>query len=239
VEEEPDDLSAQAMRDFLYILKESVPEILALKPRGNNVEILVHWKCLLFMVSMLEKEQQENLGQLFDMSEEDKSLLPQYPDGFDSHCHLDRTLRELRISDASLEALEKYNPLETHAVNLVGVVGVFCDPATYPTREGSRAWVDQGVVPVIGYHPRLSSSEPNLRKLEEVLKYPVVAGLGEIGLDRTEDPEKWADQMLTVERILNYLLPEHVLVLHCRSISKLADEAILSMLHLLTAHPYV
>lgn len=67
----------------------------------------------------------------------------------------------------------------------------------------------------------------------------VAAGLGEIGLDRTEDPENWADQMLTVERILNYLLPEHVLVLHCRSISKLADEAILSMLHLLTAHPSV
>jgi Tat protein secretion system quality control protein TatD with DNase activity len=56
---------------------------------------------------------------------------------------------------------------------------------------------------------------------------------------RTEDPENWADQMLTVDRILNYLLPEHVLVLHCRSVSKMADEAILSMLHLLTAHPSV
>jgi hypothetical protein len=48
------------------------------------------------------------------------------------------------------------------------------DPATYPTLEGVRAWVDQGVLPVIGYHPRLSSSKSNLSKLEEVLKYPGV-----------------------------------------------------------------
>jgi hypothetical protein len=71
------------------------------------------------------------------------------------------------------------------------------------------------------------------------LKYLGEAGLGEIGLDRTEDPEKWADQILTVYRILNDLLPDYALVLHFRSVSKLANEASLSLLHLLTAHPSV
>ena len=85
-EEKPDAISDQAMRDFLHALGESnVPKEFTLKPLGNGVEALVHWRFLLCMVSMLEKEQQENFLRFYKLSEDEKSLLPTPPDGFDSH----------------------------------------------------------------------------------------------------------------------------------------------------------
>ena len=144
--------------------------------------------------------------------------------------------------NVSLEELSRHNPLESHEVNLVGAVGVFCNPDMFPTLEGLKTWVDQGVVPVIGYHPRIPFSESNLAKLKEVLSFPGVAGLGEIGIDRTENVKTWASQARMVKRLLSLLLPEHVLVIHCRGMSngvEVVDEAVLFMLALLAAHPSV
>ena len=92
--------------------------------------------------------------------------------------------------------------------------------------------MDQGVVPVIGYHPRVPFSESNFQKLKEVPSFPGVAGLGEIGIERTEAPENWTDQTFMVMRLLDLLSPDPVLVLHCRGLNN-TDEAALAMLHLL------
>ena len=68
---------------------------------------------------------------------------------------------------------------------------------------------------------------------------PDVVGLGDVGLDRTEPVSTAADQMIKLEQVLFYLQRRHVLVLRCRSLGEVADEAVLSVTHLLQGHPYV
>ncbi|XP_053372819.1 putative deoxyribonuclease TATDN2 [Mercenaria mercenaria] len=148
-------------------------------------------------------------------------------------------MREWGMTNPSLKEMSNLNPLESHEVHLVGVVGVFCDPETYPTQEGIKSWSEQGVVPVVGIHPRKALTDKGFSKLAEVLQFPEVAGLGEIGLDRTEPAEKWAEQLRKVEQVLTLLQPEHVLVIHCRSLTNLSDESLLTMFYLLQSHPSV
>ncbi|XP_053409131.1 putative deoxyribonuclease TATDN2 [Mercenaria mercenaria] len=210
-----------------------------LRPEGNDVTALVHWRFLLSLMSMLERHQVEKLGHLFQLSQDDQQNLPKLPEAFDSHCHLDRTMREWGMTNPSLKEMSNLNPLESHEVHLVGVVGVFCDPETYPTQEGIKSWSEQGVVPVVGIHPRKALTDKGFSKLAEVLQFPEVAGLGEIGLDRTEPAEKWAEQLRKVEQVLTLLQPEHVLVIHCRSLTNLSDESLLTMFYMLQSHPSV
>jgi len=68
---------------------------------------------------------------------------------------------------------------------------------------------------------------------------PEVAGLGEIGIDYTEPAATWYDQMERMEKVLTLLEPRHVLVLHCRGMHRVSDDALLNALHLLMAQPTV
>jgi hypothetical protein len=83
----------QAMTDFCSVLRAPVPEDLSLKPSGNGITALLHWRALIVLMSTLEKHQEESLKQQFSLSPEELLLLPQPPRAFDSHCHLDRTMR--------------------------------------------------------------------------------------------------------------------------------------------------
>ena len=62
--EVPNATTAQAMRDFMSVQGKPVPEKLILKPRGNGVEVLVHWRFPLYVISVLGKVRQESLREL-------------------------------------------------------------------------------------------------------------------------------------------------------------------------------
>lgn len=83
------------------------------------------------LVSLLGQHQEEDLRQLFGASEKGKeqlNLLPEFPEAFDSHCHLYRTLREFEVLTESLDEINSHNPMERNEIRNVGVVEVFCDP---------------------------------------------------------------------------------------------------------------
>jgi TatD DNase family protein len=237
-----DAVLCQAMAEFCSVLRAPVPEDLSLKPSGNGITALLHWRALIVLMSTLEKHQEESLKQQFALSPEELLLLPQPPRAFDSHCHLDRTMRELGIKVQTLEAICGDLPIdEAYEVHLAGVVGIFCDPETHPSREQLQNWISQGVVPVIGLHPRRSITEQEFTKMKDLLAIPEVAGLGEVGIDHTEPPSTWAAQMERFDKVLGLLQQHHVLVIHCRSTRDVdvADEAVLTAMYLLMAHPSV
>lgn len=82
-----------------------------------------------------------------------------------------------------------------------------------------KVWSAQGVFPVVGVHPKKMVDKEKLSKLAALLELPEVVGLGEIGLDRKAPVEKRAEQLSKFERVLMLLKTEHILVLHCRSLT--------------------
>ena len=95
--EAPNHNLKSAMTDLCAVMKIPVPDDLTLKPSGNKVTALLHWKALVTLISMLERHQEVSLREQFDLSPEERLHLPEFPKGFDSHCHLDRTKRDLGI----------------------------------------------------------------------------------------------------------------------------------------------
>ena len=57
------------------------------------------------------------------------------PEAFDSHFHLDRTLRDTKLSsEGCFEDVLANAPVDADKkINLVGSVAIYCDPRTYPT----------------------------------------------------------------------------------------------------------
>ena len=238
--EAPNHNLKSAMTDLCAVMKIPVPDDLTLKPSGNKVTALLHWKALVILISMLERHQEVSLREQFDLSPEERLHLPEFPKGFDSHCHLDRTMRDLGIKTSSLEAICQHLPAEEpYEIQLTGAVRVFCDPETYPSPDELDNWIPQGVVPVLGLHPKRALTEDGYKRLRTLLDRKEVAGLGEVGIDRTEPATTWADQMQKLERVLFLLQRSHVLILHCRSVGDVADEAILSVMYMLQGHPAV
>lgn len=67
--------------------------------------------------------------------------------------------------------------------------------------------------------------------MAKIFENPNVAGLNEVGVDHTYVPDTWSNQILGLDRVLNLLKPEHILVLHARSMLEVGDEAILSLVY--------
>ncbi|KAL4233282.1 hypothetical protein ACF0H5_007966 [Mactra antiquata] len=73
---------------------------------------------------------------MFPPLEEELDLLPRLTQGFDSHCHLDQIMSKSNLSTSSLRDIINSGQVEEeYAVEITGVVGVFCDPDTYPTKR--------------------------------------------------------------------------------------------------------
>ena len=87
----PDDETALAMTELGKVLGLPVVEPPLVKPSGNDPTVLMYWQFVLTMMSMLERPQQEQLSALYGLSDEERGVLPVYPDAFDSHCHLDKS----------------------------------------------------------------------------------------------------------------------------------------------------
>ena len=230
------------MRELLSQLQCPPPSNLLLRPTGNGVESLLHWKRLLALVSLLTGEVQREFQTLFEPSELEKSCLPSKPEAFDSHCHLDRTMMKFNLEEPSLQAvLNLQQPPTEHRVVIKNVVGVFCDPDKFPTPKEVVDWANQGVIPAIGWHPRGKVETPEFwSAFQGLLSLKEVVGFGEVGYDLTEHESTWVDQLDRLDRQLSYLGPDHVLVLHGRGQEgQPADPAWLAILYLLRGRPEV
>ena len=231
------------MRELLECQRVPIPDEFFLRPKGNGAWSLLHWKRLLALVSLLAPELQEQFKGLFEPSEEELKRLPAKPEAFDSHCHLDRTIRCFSVKENSLQAvLRAQQPPSKYRVEVNNVVGVFCDPESFPSPEEVREWARQGVIPAIGWHPKKRAEQPKYwENFEKLLSLEEVYVFGEVGYDMSDGIATWGRQLERLERQLRLLQPKHILVLHCRAEEdgKPTEHAWLTLLYLLRSVPEV
>ncbi|XP_053389453.1 3'-5' ssDNA/RNA exonuclease TatD-like [Mercenaria mercenaria] len=228
--DEPSPKLHQGMREFMEEVSEPVPSEFDMNTSG--IWTLLHWKRLLSLVSLLKPGDQIHFKDLFELSPEEKEQLPHIPSAFDSHCHLDRCMNKLGITSHFLADINSTVTVrEEYQVDVQHAVGVFSDPETYPTRDQVHEWKSQGVVVAVGLHPRKTNpSAEQWQRFEELLSWPEITALGEVGIDRMEPVNTWSSQMLNLDRALQSLRPDQVLILHGRSSDDDPDEAWLTCL---------
>ncbi|XP_033730888.1 uncharacterized protein LOC117320398 [Pecten maximus] len=142
---------------------------------------------------------------------------------FDSHFHLDRIRRYLKLHhDASVHDVLAAVPTTPgeYQLEVSGGVAVYCDPETYPSVDEISRLVEEGFKAVIGVHPKHCISKVDKQRLVDLLVVPGVAGLGEVGLDHTCRPDTWYPQEQLLKDLLSYLCPGMVLVLHIRGMKR-------------------
>ena len=92
---------AKAIEEFCKFLQEPIPDKFTLEP-CNSVGVLLHWKALLLIAASLTEEERGYWRKNFQAPEdaELQDVQPAVqqrinPEAFDSHFHLDSTLREM------------------------------------------------------------------------------------------------------------------------------------------------
>ena len=143
------------------------------------------------------------------------------PEAMDTHLHLDRALRRLRLEPSTgiQEFLAKCPaPSPRQRVNLVGGVLVFCDPKTWP-KDPEQLRLPEGFVAAVGVHPKHASQfgDCYFDQLSRLVDSPAVTALGEIGLDCSEGAKPFAIQYSTLLWALSLARPYMPLVLHVRA----------------------
>ena len=91
-----------AAQELCEALRVPLPKDLRLKPKDNAVTALLHWRCLLTLVAMLERHQEHSLKAMFNLSPESQKRLPSLSKPNDSHCHTDKKIREVSLADLLL-----------------------------------------------------------------------------------------------------------------------------------------
>ena len=237
---------AQAMEEFCKFLQEPIPDKFILEP-CNSVGVLLHWKALLLIAASLTEEERGYWRKTFQAPEdaELQDVQPAVqqrinPEAFDSHFHLDRTLREMFLpSHGTLNDILQQAPVdEDKRISLVGAVAVYCDPITYPS-ESYLDRMPEHISVGIGFHPKharnsVARIDEGVRQLRRLLRHPRVVDFGEVGLDHSEPLKYWAYQVELLEKVLPYLEDRHVLVIHCRGLKGDCETgAFLLLLHFL------
>ncbi|XP_052771164.1 putative deoxyribonuclease TATDN2 [Mya arenaria] len=84
----------------------------------------------------------------------------------------------------------------------------------------------------VGIHPKHAAklTEKDWSAFEAALALSGVSALGEVGLDYTSQPSTWGIQHSVLHRALEYLRPDHVLVLHNRPDKRNAGDDMLQLL---------
>ena len=78
------------------------------------------------------------------------------PDAMDSHMHLDRSLRRLRMDPRmGIQELlaRRPRPAPKQEINVVGGVLVYCDPKTWP-EDPEKLNLPEGWFIAVGVHPK-------------------------------------------------------------------------------------
>lgn len=210
---------SRAMAAMCQLQDYEIPEEFSTAP-VNSPAALLHWRVLLVIFACLNERDRLSLVERYPVtgtwSEEETR-----PEAFDSHFHLDRSRNVLRRRNASVEELcEMVLPDREYAVRLTGGVVVFCDPSTYPTQAEVLTLQQAGFHIAIGMHPKQASlyTEADHIAMQNCLSFPGVKILGEIGVDYSVEPSRWANQHVLLDKVLKHLQSSHVLVLHARAI---------------------
>jgi len=143
------------------------------------------------------------------------------PDAMDSHLHLDRALRRLRLEPSTgiQEFMARCSaPAPRQRVNLVGGVLVFCDPKTWP-KDPEKLRLPEGFVVAVGVHPKQTNTfgDCYFDQLSRLVDSRAVTALGEVGLDCIEGAKPFAVQYSTLLWVLALARPYMPLVLHVRA----------------------
>ena len=177
---------------------------------------LIHWRLLLAVVASMPTREARNLRQSYPAVEPpDVQNLPQ---GFDAHFHLDRTAKRAKKSQLR-QVIDSIKPPDEYRVHIAGGIVVYCDPESYPSEEAVAELATQGFGVAIGLHPKTMRpyTEADWEAFRRCLTYPGVKALGEVGIDYSAEAHKWAAQHEILDRAVQSLSPEHVLVLHNRA----------------------
>jgi Tat protein secretion system quality control protein TatD with DNase activity len=142
------------------------------------------------------------------------------PDAMDSHMHLDRSLRRLRLDPST--GIQEFltqcpAPAPKQKINLVGE-GVYCDPKSWP-KDPEKLHLPEGWVVAVGAHPKhaIDFGDYYFDRLSKLLDSPAVTALGEVGMDCSERAKPFRIQKSTLQWVLALARPYMPLVLHIRS----------------------
>ena len=221
-----------AMGEFCQFNRVVVPRSFVID-LCNSIGVLLHWRVLMLIVSMLSDEQRDIWRKAFKTPEQ-----PTHPEVFDSHFHLDQTLSQLRLSrNGSLEDIIQRVPVDDRKkITLVGTVAIYCDQDTYSADVKLRE-LPSSIMVGAEIHPRharnrASHIEADVRHLRRLLQHPRVIALGEVGLDHTEPIESWASQVKLLEKVFPLIKDRHVLVIQCHGMDgDCCTEAFMLLLH--------
>jgi TatD DNase family protein len=143
------------------------------------------------------------------------------PDAMDSHMHLDRSLRRLRMDPRmGIQELlaRRPRPAPKQKINVVGGVLVYCDPKTWPENP-EKLNLPEGWFVAVGVHPKhaLDFGDFYFDRLSRLLDSPAVAALGEVGIDCSEGAKSFGIQSSTLKWVLELARPYMPLVFHIRA----------------------
>ncbi|XP_053389778.1 uncharacterized metal-dependent hydrolase YcfH-like [Mercenaria mercenaria] len=234
----------EAMAELCRFLRIPVPDNFVLEP-ANSPGCLIHWKAVLLIAASLDADERQYWQDYYPVPE-NAEIQPQVeaqvrlPAAFDSHFHLDRTLRKLNINPAgNLDDIINCVPVDADKkVNLVGTVAVYCDPRSYPS-EQCLLDLPEDMTVAIEFHPKhaknsVRSLDVDTMQLPRLLQNSRVKALGEIGLDHSEPIKYWSYQVELLEKVLPLLEDHHILIIHCRGMKgNCGTEAFLLLLHFL------
>ena len=205
----------EAAHSLANALGEAAPALWTLQP-VNSIALLGHWRVLLSLFSLIDPEQAEKLWREFPATERED-----LPEAIDSHFHVDRLCKRVGVRPRTDLQRAMLRAREGHEaeVKFIGGVANFCDPPTYPSRDEVEELLRQGVVTAIGIHPKGAANVDDQvwNSFMERLALPGVRGVGEVGLDYSVPPEEWAQQHIILDKILQNIPEDKVLVLHNRS----------------------
>jgi TatD DNase family protein len=226
-------LQAAAMRIMARDLDMVPPQHFTLEPLNSPV-VLLHWRAVIIMFSMLSASDQRQFLEMYSPLDELQSTIDLRTDAnhdaydssalrsaFDSHYHHDRTCRAFGLHGptTSFDDMRRpAQPLPHHEVHLVGAVANFCDPETWPTITEMNNLNSQGIRVAIGIHPKtaLRIQPRDYLRFGELAASPLIHAIGEVGLDHSKPSNEWYQQEQMLKHCLKSLSAGHVLVLHCR-----------------------
>ncbi|KAH3703675.1 hypothetical protein DPMN_078717 [Dreissena polymorpha] len=191
--------------------------------------LLMHWRVQVVICGLLGERRAKELRDAFPAAEP-----LEWPEAWDSHFHMDRTLARAGLTELSLAAAANLTPGDkSYQVKVIGGVAVFCDPPSYPSLEEVTRLKSQGVISAVGIHPRraASLSEDDWKAFEKMISLPEITVFGEVGIDHTEDPTHWAQQHVVLDKALGFLRPDQVLVLHNRRAQDKEGDDMLQLLY--------
>jgi Tat protein secretion system quality control protein TatD with DNase activity len=124
----------------------------------------------------------------------------------DSHMHLDRSLRRLRMDPRmGIQELlaRRPRPASKQEINVVGGVLVYCDPKTWP-EDPERLNLPEGWFIAVGVHPKhaLDFGDYYFDRLSKLLDSPAVTALGEVEIDCSEGAKPFGIQSSTLKWVL-------------------------------------